>query len=39
MRIASNAKIEQITDRLISTMYRDHSLQRKEPQYLRGLKI
>ena len=27
MRIPSNTKIEQITDRLISTMCRDHSLQ------------
>ncbi len=27
MRIPSNTEIQQITDRLVSTMYRDHSLQ------------
>jgi hypothetical protein len=34
MRISSNTEIQQIADRLVSTMYRDHSLQCRTPQYL-----
>jgi hypothetical protein len=39
MRISSNTEIQQITDRLVSTRYRDNSLQGETPQYLRDLKI
>jgi len=39
MGISSNTQIQQITDRLVSTMCRDDSLQCQTPQYLRDLKI
>jgi len=39
MRVPINAEIQEVTDRLVSTVYRDDSLPCQTPQHLRDLKI
>jgi len=39
MSIPLNAEIQQIADRLVSTVYRDHSLPCQAPQHLGHLQI
>ena len=39
MSVPINAEIQQIANRLVGTVYRDHSLLYKTPQHLGDLKI